>query len=210
MELSFRNDPSIKSALIARMDAHSAADEIIKGTGWEGGKGCFIGCSLNNYDHSQWPVELGLPEWMALLCDAIFEGLPNADAMTFATELPRRIPVGVNLGPVKHWIAISRIDRMLETQRKALEASHAPGVHEAITRVVTALEVGRRAHEAAAGGNSCELESAASAARSAARSAWSEEWAAASAADYQSERDALYSALDKAAHAVQPGGSDND
>jgi hypothetical protein len=96
--LSFNNDPSIKSALIFRMDAHSAADEIIKGTGWENGKGCFIGCSLNNYDHSQWPIELGLPEWLARLCDSIFEGLPNGEAMTFATEMPRQHPGRCELG----------------------------------------------------------------------------------------------------------------
>lgn len=180
------------------MDAHSAADEIIKGTGWEGGKGRFTGCSLNNYDHSQWPVELGLPEWMAHLFDEIFEGLPNSDAMAFATDLPRRIPVGVDLKPVQHWIAISRIDRMLETQRKALEANHSRGVHEAIARVVSALEVGRRAHEAEAGGNSCELESAA-------ESAWSA-WSAELAEAYQSERHALYSALDKEALTTQAVG----
>lgn len=199
MELSYKNDPAIKAALIARMDAHAAADEIIKGTGWKNGKGCFIGCSLNDYDHTRWPEELGLPEWLARLSDAVFEGLPNADAMTFATELPRRIPVGVDLEPLQCLLAIARIDRMLTTQRDELKANHLYGVHEAILQTVAALEAVRKAHEESSGTESAAL-SARSAALSAARSA---EWPAALSAEWpaawQQERGALYAALVKVA-----------
>lgn len=29
------------------------ADNIIRGTGWEDGKGCAIGCTLEKYDHAR-------------------------------------------------------------------------------------------------------------------------------------------------------------
>jgi hypothetical protein len=60
---SFHNDPAIKAKYIARTEAHRAADNLIRGTGWENGKGCAVGCTLENYDHSQYPIELGIPAW---------------------------------------------------------------------------------------------------------------------------------------------------
>lgn len=54
--------------------------------------------------------------------------------------------------------------------------------------MIAALGVGRRAHEAAAGGNTCELSAAESAARSAA---------------WRDERDALFAALERAGNATQ-------
>lgn len=198
--LSFHSNEAIKAKLIARMDAHAAADEITQGIGWENGKGCFIGCSLNNYDHSKWPKLLGLPEWLARLCDTVFEGLPNDEAKAFAIELPRRIPVGRDLEPVRHMVAIARMDRLLDAQRSALEAGHLHEAHESIQMTVSALEIARHCHEADLAGNACDWSAARSAAWSAAESAeLAAELAesAARSAAYIAERDALYSALAK-------------
>ena len=79
--LSFHNDPAIKAKYLDRVKAHAKADRLIQGTGWKGGKGCAVGCTLEAYDHSLYPIELGLPEWLARLEDRIFEGLPKAEAM---------------------------------------------------------------------------------------------------------------------------------
>lgn len=76
------------ACLIERMTAHAKADEIIQGTGWENGKGRFVGCCLHDYNHSRFPLELGWPELLAHLCDAIFEILPNAQAKQFAVDVP--------------------------------------------------------------------------------------------------------------------------
>lgn len=205
--LSFRGDAALKATHVAQAEHHAEADMLMSGTYGTGAgaefRGCSVGCFA--YDINRQTDELGnwhetvadargLPEWLIRLQDSLFEGLPQAERAGFHVELARRIPVGVNLEPVQHWLAIARIDRMLTALRASLVAKHAHGAHEAIEQTVAALEVGRRAHEAAAGGNACELPAAESAAESAARSAESAAWSAA----WNAERDALFAALDKA------------
>lgn len=215
--LSYGGSAVLKAEHIAHAEHHAAADMLLAGTYGEqhGDKfmGCSVGClahdinPLRNDYHRVVAERYALPEWLIHLQDSMFEGLPKEDRSTFHVELAKRIPVGVNLEPVQHWIAIARIDRALELQNKALEANHPHGVHEAIQQTIAALAVGRRAHEAAAGGDLCELgaasrsaaEAAAEAAWSAARSAsWSASWSASRSAAWRSERDALFAALDRA------------
>lgn len=62
---AFHNDHSIKEKYLARVKAHREADNLIRGTGWEDGKGCAIGCTLEAYNHSLYPDELGIPTWLA-------------------------------------------------------------------------------------------------------------------------------------------------
>lgn len=88
---AFHNDQRIKDKFLARLKSHRAADELVKGIGWENGKGCAVGCTLDAYDHSLYPTELGLPEWLAGLEDAIFEGLPNAKAMAWPEQFLKAI-----------------------------------------------------------------------------------------------------------------------
>ncbi|ALN79472.1 hypothetical protein [Lysobacter antibioticus] len=191
--LSFHGDAALKAEHVAQAEHHAAADMLASGTYGTGKgaefRGCSVGCFAHDIDperYGDWHAIVaearGLPEWLIQLQDSMFEGLPQAERVSFHVELAKRIPVGVNLEPVQHWLAVARIDRMLIEQRKALEAKHTHGVTEAIQGVIAALEVGRRAHEAAAGGNSCELSAAESAAESAAWSARSARSAAESAA----------------------------
>ncbi len=114
--LSYHNDPSIKLKYQQRFEAHRKADEVIQGTGFDSrsNRGCFVGCTLDNYDHSQFPVELGIPEWLAHLADSIFEGLPKGEAPQFGTDLLEAIPVGVDLNPVKWKLSIWRHTQQLE------------------------------------------------------------------------------------------------
>jgi hypothetical protein len=93
---SFHNDPTIKEKYLARVRMHRAADNLIQGTGWEYGKGCAVGCTLENYSHSRYPIELGLPEWLAFLEDHIFEALSTDDAMAWPEAFLSAIPVGVS------------------------------------------------------------------------------------------------------------------
>lgn len=37
---AFHDDPTLKAALAAQVEAHRAADQIIKGIYWQDGKGC--------------------------------------------------------------------------------------------------------------------------------------------------------------------------
>ena len=50
-----------KNKYIARVKAHAEADEIVKGTYWEYGKGCAVGCTIHSSDHDSYEKELGIP-----------------------------------------------------------------------------------------------------------------------------------------------------
>ena len=43
---AFHNDATIKSAIMAGLAVHRAADELVQGSYWENGKGCAVGCTL--------------------------------------------------------------------------------------------------------------------------------------------------------------------
>jgi hypothetical protein len=94
---TFHNDQKIKDKYVARVQSHMEADAIIQGTGWENGKGCAVGCTLENYNPKQYEIELGIPNWLAHLEDRIFEGLPNKEAQKFPLQFLQSMPVGVSV-----------------------------------------------------------------------------------------------------------------
>ncbi|MES1979584.1 MAG: hypothetical protein V4451_16200 [Pseudomonadota bacterium] len=210
--LSYLNDPAVKAKYTARFEAHRKADEVIQGTGFDNGRGCFVGCTLDAYEHDRFPIELGWPEWLALLADAIFEGVPKTDAAQFGTDLLEAVPVGVDLEPVRSRFLLTvqrrNLARMVDNTDPA-----APQVRAAIQTVIDLLESDEPARSAAWSAAESAAESAArsaawsaarsaawSAARSAARSAaWSAAWSvawsvaesAAESAEYKTMRDDL-------------------
>jgi len=95
--IAFHGDPKIKEKYLARVRAHRAADHLVKGTGWENGKGCAIGCTLEAYEHSRYETELGIPTVLAKLEDRIFESLPSEDAMEWPERFLSAAPVGADL-----------------------------------------------------------------------------------------------------------------
>ena len=97
---SYHGDQAIKDKYIARMKAHMVADELIQGIGFDGHKGCAVGCTLNNYSHYAYEMELGIPFTLAILEDNIFDGLNKKDAMTFPIEFLEAIPLGKDLGNI--------------------------------------------------------------------------------------------------------------
>jgi len=97
---AYHGNAAIKAKYIARMKAHIAADELIQGTGFENGKGCAVGCTLDNYDHGRYPIELDAPEVLAYLQDAIFEGLPSDEAKAFPLAFLEAIKEGADLSLV--------------------------------------------------------------------------------------------------------------
>ena len=200
--VAYHNDPAIKAKYIARIQEHTAADQLIQGTGWENGKGCAVGCTLEDYDHSRYPIELGIPEWLARLEDRIFEGLPKAEAMAWPEAFLEAIHPGAYLEPVRHQLAIRRMDRLIALQNTNL-GKYGEKIDAVIAQTVASMMVVRSCHEAEIGGDVCDLPSAArsaawSAAQSAAESAQS---AAQSAAE--SARSAAWSAAESARSAAQ-------
>jgi len=215
-----------KQEFLKQSKAHFAADMLLKGTYGsdedKAFKGCSVGCHLHhikpklsansisnlNNKHAIVAKHYGYPEWLALLQDQVFEGLPNG-------------PHGEN---AKWHVELAETLAKLPTRYDWQAALHR--VHVAILRVSYKTAGSAQAavqqvidlHERAGRGEkvSDDLWSAAwsaaeraarsateSAARSAARSAaWSAAWSAAESAAESAARSAAWSAAERAARSA--------
>ncbi len=97
---AFHGDEKIKQKYIDRVREHRIADQLIKGTYWEDGKGCAVGCTVHSDNHSAYEYELGIPRLIARLEDGIFENLPNDLAMLWPEQFLDAINVGADLSMV--------------------------------------------------------------------------------------------------------------
>jgi hypothetical protein len=213
--LSFHGKQEIKDKYLARVIKHRELDNIIQGIGWENGKGCAVGCTLENYDHSRYPIELGLPEWLARLEDRIFEGFPKEKAMFWPERFLASIPVGVCVENVRHHSSIKRMERLLEIQNKLLEKHNEQYILDTINSIKLVIDCHRLelkneycdwAKAESAAGSAAEL-----AAQSAAESAWSAAWTAESAwSAAQSAAESAWSAAQSAAESARSARSAED
>ena len=104
--LAFHGKRIVKSFYLKRLRKHREANHLTQGVGWESNgktRGCGIGCTLEAYEHKRYPVELGIPETVAYLEDAIFEGLPRAEAMEWPQAFLKAPKVGADLELI--WLA---------------------------------------------------------------------------------------------------------
>ena len=175
---AFHNDIKIKQKYIERVDAHIKADNLIRGKGWENGKGCAVGCTLESYEHKQYETELGIPEWLARVEDTLFEGMNEEKSKTWPKVFLKVIPVGVDLEQV-------RVPFLLIVLEQNLNTLCSLGVGQEFKNVITCIEQTKTATiqvmEALKNGG--DLLAAELAAELAARSAaWSAESAAESTA----------------------------
>jgi hypothetical protein len=134
---AFHNDPAIKQLYIDRLECYAKDDELIQGTGWEQGKGCAVGCTLEAYRHNLYSTKLGILDEFAHLEDRISECLPNGQAMTFPLEFLQAFPVGMTeasqrmvLWRFKAWLLTPVADGGL-----AVVAEWSPDVIAAVERV---------------------------------------------------------------------------
>jgi hypothetical protein len=204
---AFHNDEKVKQKYLNRILAHQAADEIIKGKYWENGKGCAVGCTIHSNKHSAYETELGVPEWLAILEDRIFEGLPNNEAKVFPALFLESINIGADLNKIKIPMLIFIVESARASTKNKRALAAIDGVLVELRKDVLdldALKKARDAADAAAASYSAARSaaavaaaySAASAARSAAAvAAYSAAYAARSAA-------AVYAAAPYAAYAA--------
>jgi hypothetical protein len=125
---AFHNDQTIKDKYIARVEAHEKADRIVRGTGWDGERGGAVGCTLENYDPSRYPVELGIPEWLARVEDTLFEGMSAKKASTWPRLFLSAITPGDNLERIKAPFLIM----VLESTLTAFDHDKFPDVKSAV------------------------------------------------------------------------------
>jgi hypothetical protein len=183
---AFHGNPAIKEKYLARVRAHRAADELIRGTGWDGHRGCAVGCTLERYDHNAYPDELGIPVELAYLEDKIFENLPE-NHLAWPEEFLSAIEPGADLSMVWPQFAVWLLGA---TRQHCDEAS------KAATDTVVALYLRR------IGGDEPTQKEWAAASDAARAAAWAA-WAASDAA-----RAAAWAASDAARAAAGATASD--
>jgi len=125
---AYHGDAALKRAMIAQMENHATHDRLVKGQYWQEGRGCAIGCTIQSADHAQYEPRFGLPVMLARLEDAIFEGLPDADAIAWPVRFMAAAPIGADLSLVG-WQLLERMLRRALTQIDADPATDA--VHTA-------------------------------------------------------------------------------
>ena len=132
---AFHNDTAIKAKYVERMKKHIEADELVRNLGFENGKGCAVGCTLNNYRHSQYPIELGIPEWLARVEDRLFEGMSIEKSKLFPLEFLEVINVGADLEQIKYLFLIFIVESTLDK----FDYRNFPNVKRSIDNVLTLL-----------------------------------------------------------------------
>ena len=95
--IAYHNDMANKVAILAQLNAHARADELVKGRYWENGKGCAVGCTIHSSDHAEYETRFGIPQMLARLEDRIFEGLPNGKAKEWPIRFMSAIRPGADL-----------------------------------------------------------------------------------------------------------------
>lgn len=120
---AFLNDKKIQDKYLKRIRAHAKADEFIKGTYWEKGKGCAVGCTVHSSSHAAYETELGIPQWLAILEDRIFEGMSNNRSMKWPVKFLEAINIGSNLEKIKLPMLIFIVEAREKTKnKKSLQA----------------------------------------------------------------------------------------
>jgi hypothetical protein len=196
--LAFHNDQAIKDKYLTRVRLHREADEIIKGTYWEDGKGCAVGCTIHSGEHKAYETELGIPQWLARVEDRLFEGMPNKDAKLWPERFLDAIKPGVDLEKVKAPFLIYVLRSALTT----FDHDKYPKSKKAIDDVIQLYESGeidldkfREARDAAYAAAAYAAYAAAYAADAAAYAAYAAAYAAAAyAADAAAYAAAAYAA----------------
>ena len=215
--VSFHGDKKLKAKYVSRVRAHQDADNLIRGQGWKNGKGCAIGCTLENYDHSQYPVELGIPEWLARVEDALFEGMSKDKSDTWPEKFLLATPIGVDLEQVRSKFSCAVLEHSIVSLDSCVyDKKEWPQVaaavkqsKAAVSQMIKAQKSGKEKDLRSAESAARSAESAANASWSAAESAtnaanasWSAAWSAANAAR-NAARNAAWSAAESAANAAE-------
>jgi hypothetical protein len=194
--LAFVGTAVSKQDMLAQLEVHAEADELIKGHYWEDGKGCAIGCvlesirkirgykTIDHTSHGTAEDETNIPEMVWHLVDSIFEGLPNASAKEWPMRFTRSIACSADLSLVGwqflHWLLTDkRVNPGIDHDLVRDAVQRCADVLAPIAKGGSKNGAAKSAAESAESAASAAKSTAASAERAAARSA---AWAARSAA----------------------------
>jgi viroplasmin and RNaseH domain-containing protein len=156
MMLSFHNDIKVKKKYLARVRRHSKLGNIVQNRRWQDGKGGAVGCTLEHYDDERYPIELGLPIWLARLEEEIFYNLPVDEAKRWPEKFLKAIPVGVDTEIVRHQLAVRRMDRLIKLQEELLVKSDGD-LKSVIKKTIAAINMVKTCHEAEFNKTECSV-----------------------------------------------------
>jgi hypothetical protein len=198
--VAFHGDAAVKEKYLSRVRAHRKADELVQGTGWENGRGCAVGCTLESYEHACYPTELGIPEELGHLEDRLFELMSPEGAQEWPERFLDAITPGADLSRVwPRWAVWMLTDpehgvqyagdrdnvRAVIVRVSGLWERVASGETVAVEEFRLAAAAAWAASSAAAWAASSAAAWAAAAARAAAAAWAAEAWAAAASAPGQ-------------------------
>lgn len=99
--LAYHSKPAVKTDILAQLQQHRAADQIVQGYGyWKGGRGCAVGCTLHSGRHEEYETRFGIPVHLAYLEDRLFEGMPVEKAREWPMRFMGAIRPGADLSGV--------------------------------------------------------------------------------------------------------------
>ena len=217
-------DQAQRIEFLDQSKAHFKADMLLKGTysaeNAANFKGCSVGCHLHHIfpdadaaeisdmDEKHFKVSkyYGYPEWLALLQDTVFEGLPNGESAKWHVQLAETLhslPDDYDWQAALHRCHAAILRVVLPTAGTSTEAVQTViDLHDRAETDPAAWSAARSAAWSAAwsaaesAARSAAWSAAWSAARSAAESAaWSAARSAAGSAAYQKIRDGVLAAL---------------
>ncbi len=145
---AFHNDTEVRNKYLTRIRDHQKADEFIKGTYWEEGKGCAVGCTVHSSNHKAYEDELGIPMWLARIEDQIFEGLPNARAKEWPVEFLEAINLGADLDKIKIPFLIFICEQAKTHTKNELAHSYIDGVITELKKETINMDLLRKARAA--------------------------------------------------------------
>ncbi len=176
--IAYHNSPELKEKFLARVRAHRAADELIKGA-TEGRradgsfKGCAVVCTLARYKHAGYETELGVPRILARLEDGIFERLPDANALDWPEQFLSAIPVGADLTQVADrfllWLLVDETDGVILFAKTARVKKAIQAVADLYVKKLAGERVTRETWQSARADADADAADAADAARAGAR-----------------------------------------
>jgi len=133
--LSFHNDKAIKDAIEKQLDDHAKADGIVRGTGWDGHKGCAIGCLLHEYNHSLLPARLGWPEWFGRVVDRLHEGVSEGKKWsrgTWVQTVTHAVPLGLTEDDFERKVKAPFLIMILESTLSTFDHDKYPDVKKSV------------------------------------------------------------------------------
>jgi len=140
-----------KEDFLNEITNHQNLDNFVKGVNWESGKGSAVGCSiqsintlksieLSHANYLEMENHLGVPAWLAMVEDTIFNGVSAARSKSWPVEFTTAINDGANLDNIKIPFIIFMCEQTREKNIDGASHGYIDGVLSELNKEV--LDIG--------------------------------------------------------------------